>query len=314
MAQARFSADLARRRYEHVAPAYRLAAAELERDWEDALRALRQAEEAAGRFAQAPAEPTLSPELREHLLPLSRSLPAWWTSAQLRHDQRTALLRSLISQVIVKRTAADRVEVQIIWSSGHVSQGTVIPPVLPQRHVTGYATMVERPRQVWSEGYTDAQIAETFSREGCRSARRAQVLPRTILQIRNQHHWVSRYQQHRFADKIDDMWTLHGLAHYLGVEREWLYHRMRTGALREPDVMRKPPYGNDLVRDDAALLARPRPAVQRSRRWGRGAATGAISPERGTSPEDPVALASHAALRARTSRTNRIAQDAKADA
>lgn len=37
------------------------------------------------------------------------------------------------------------------------------------------------------------------------------------------------------------MWTIHGLAHHLGVEREWLSHRMRTGVLREPEVMRKPP-------------------------------------------------------------------------
>ncbi len=113
---------------------------------------------------------------------------------------------------------------------------------------------------------------------------------------------------------MDDMWTIHGLAHHLGVEREWLYHRMRTGALREPDVIRKPPYGNYLIHDDPALLARLRAEVQRSRRLGRDAATGAISPERGTSPEHPVTRESSAAVCARTSRTNRIVQDATSDA
>jgi DNA invertase Pin-like site-specific DNA recombinase len=314
IAQARFSADLARRRYEHVDPAYRLAAAELERDWEDKLRALRQAEEAAVRFAQAPAEPPLSPELREQLRHLSRSLPAWWASEQLRHDQRKALLRSLISQVIVKRTAADRVEVKIIWVSGHVSQGTVIPPVLHQRHVTGYDTMVERTRQLWAEGYTDAQIAETLSQAGFRSARRDRVLARTVLKIRNQYHWVSRYHQHRLADKIDGMWTIHGLAHHLGVEREWLYHRMRTGALCEPDVIRKPPYGNYLIRDDMALLARLRAEVQQSRRRRRVPSTGALSPALGDSLGHPHEGKSSVTHRARTSRTNRIAQDARSDA
>ena len=314
VAQARYSADLARRRYEHVDPAYRLAAAELERAWEDALRALRQAEEAAVRFAQAPAEPTLSPELREQLRHLSQRLPELWASEQLRQDQRKALLRSLIAQVIVQRTAADRVAVKIIWVSGHVSQGTVIPPVLHQRHVTGYDTMVERTRQLWSEGYTDAQIAETLSRAGFRSAHRDRVLARTVLKIRNQHHWVSRYHQHRLADKIDGLWTIHGLSRHLGVEREWFYHRIRTGTLREPDVIRKPPYGNYLIRDDATLLARLRTAVQRSRRVGRGMATGAIAPAREASPAHPVAQASRRARRARTSSTNRIAPDAQADA
>jgi DNA invertase Pin-like site-specific DNA recombinase len=265
VSQARFSATLARRRYEQVDPTYRLAAAELERAWDDTLRALRQAEEAAARFAHEPSEPTLTAALREQLLNLSRRLPELWSSDQLSHHERKALLRSLVSRVIVTRTAADRIEVKIIWVSGHFSQGMVIPPVLHQRHITGYATMVERIGQLWREGSTDTQIAETLSREGFRSARRQRVLPATVLKIRNAQQWVSRYHQHRLADKIDGMWTIHGLSRHLGVAREWFYHRIRTGVLREPDVIRKPPYGNYLIRDDAELLSRLRAAVPRRR-------------------------------------------------
>jgi hypothetical protein len=134
------------------------------------------------------------------------------------------------------------------------------------------------------------------------------------LQMRHHHRWVSRYHPHRFADTIDGMWTIHGLSRHLGVEREWFYHRIRTGTLREPDVIRKPPYGNYLIRDDATLLARLRTAVHRSRRLGRGVATGAITPEREASPAHPGARGSRAARRATTSRTNRIAQDATSDA
>jgi hypothetical protein len=314
VSQARFSATLARRRYEQVDPAYRLAAAELERAWDDKLRALRQAEEAAERFAQEPCEPTLTPEIREQLLHLSQHLPNLWASDQLRHDQRKALLRSVIARVIVQRTAPDRIAVKIVWVSGHCSQGIVIPPLVHQRHGTGYDTMVDRTRQLWRAGYTDTQIAETLSQEGFRSARRDRVLPKTVLKIRNQHHWVSRYHQHRLAAKIDGMWTIHGLSRHLGVQREWFYHRIRTGTLREPEVIRKPPYGTYLIRDDAALLARLRTEVKRSRRVGRGAATGAVSPERGVSPAHPVARESRAVRRAMTSRTNHTAQDAKSEA
>jgi hypothetical protein len=197
VSQARFDATLARRRYEQVDPDYRLAAAELERAWDDKLRALRQAEEAAERFAHEPGEPTLTLELREQLLNLSQCLPDLWSSPQLSHNPRKALLRSLISRVMVKRTAAARVEAQIIWVSGHFSQGIVIPPVLHQRHVTGYDTLVERPRQLWAEGYSDMHIAEVLSREGFRSARCDRVLAKTVLKIRHRHHWVSPYHQHR---------------------------------------------------------------------------------------------------------------------
>ena len=197
VSHARFAATLARRRYEHVDPAYRLAAAELEREWDDRLRALRQAEEAAERFAHEPDEPTLTPELRHQLLHLSQCLPDLWWSPQLRHPQRKALLRSLIARVMVKRTAADRVEVKIIWASGHCSEGIVIAPVGSQRHVTGYDTMVERTRQLWAEGYSDLQIADVLSREGFRSAQRETVLAKTVMKMRHRHLWGSPYHQHR---------------------------------------------------------------------------------------------------------------------
>jgi hypothetical protein len=194
---ARFAATVARRRYAHVDPAYRLAAAALARAWEDRLRALRQAEEAAERFAHEPDEPTLTPALRQQLLHLSPCRPALWGSPQLRHPQRKALRRSLIARVRVKRTAADRVEVKILWASGHCSEGIVLAPVGSQRHVTGYETMVERTRQLGAEGYSDLQIADILSREGLRSAQRETVLAKTIMTMRHRHPWGSPYHQHR---------------------------------------------------------------------------------------------------------------------
>lgn len=138
--------------------------------------------------------------------------------------------------------------------------------MLSLRQVTGYDAMVKRTRQLWSAGYTDEQIAQTLSAEGFRSTRRDHILARTVLRIRNQHQWVSRFHQHRLADKIDDMGTLHGLSRHLDVSRTWFYHRIRSGFLREPNVIRKSPYGNYLVCDDAELLARIQAEAKRTRR------------------------------------------------
>jgi hypothetical protein len=270
---ARCAATLARRRYEHVDPDYRLAAAALERAWDATLRALRQAEEAAERFAHEPGDATLTPEIRDQLLPLSQGLPDLWSSPQLSHPQRKALLHSLSARVRVKRRAPDRVEVKIIWGSGHCSEGIVSPPVLHQHHVTGYDTMVERTRQLWAEGYADLHIAAVLSRAGLRSARCDRVLAKTVVKIRHRHHWISPYHQHRFTDKMDEQWTIRGLAGELGVEWGWVSNRMRHGLLREPDRSRQPPYGHYLIRDDAEVLARLRAEVKRSRRVRRNAST-----------------------------------------
>ena len=99
VSQARYEATLARRRYEHVDPAYRLAAAALEHEWDDKLRA----------YAKPKKRPSVLPTnrasrrpwSRHQLLTLSQRLPDLWQSSHLRHEQRKALLRSLIARVIV---------------------------------------------------------------------------------------------------------------------------------------------------------------------------------------------------------------------
>src|SRR5207244_8328894 len=133
------------------------------------------------------------------------------------HPQRKALLRSVMARVMGKRTAADRVEVKIIWASGHFSEGVVIAPVGSQRHVTGYDTMVERTRQLWAEGYSDLQIADVLSREGFRSAQSETVLDKTVRKMRHRHLWGSPYHQNRFVHKLDVVCSLrlHIIAHIL---------------------------------------------------------------------------------------------------
>jgi len=63
------------------------------------------------------------------------------------------------------------------------------------------------------------------------------------MKIRHRHQWVSPYHQHRLVDKMDEKWTIRGLARELGVEWGWVYNRIRNGFLSEPDVSRRPPHG-----------------------------------------------------------------------
>jgi DNA invertase Pin-like site-specific DNA recombinase len=260
--RARYEVDLARRRYTAVDPDNRLVAAELERQWETALMALREAEEAAARFAERPTEPELAPELRARLTHLSEALPALWAEEGLSNESRKRLLRSLIARVILKRIAPDRVQVKIVWVSGHFSEGVVIPPIHSQVAVTGYDEMVARIERLWSEGRRDTEIAEMLTAEGYRSARSARVSTATVLKIRLRHHWASRFHLHRRAVRIDGRWTVHGLAQALGVDRNWLYQRIARGTLGAPVLIRTEPYGTYLIEDDPQLIERLRQEAQ----------------------------------------------------
>lgn len=262
VARARYEAELARRRYAAVDPDNRLVAAELERQWEGALLALQEAEEAARRFTERPAEPELGPDLRDRLAHLGRALPALWATAELSNEQRKQLLRSLIARVILQRIAPDRVQVRIVWVSGHFSDGVVIPPIHRQAAVTSYAAMVARIEQLWREGYTDTAIAAALAAEGFRSARSPSVSTATVLKLRHQHHWISRYHVHRQAARIDGHWTIHGLAQALDVDRNWLYRRIARGTLSAPALIRTEPYGTYLIMDDPQLIERLRREAQ----------------------------------------------------
>jgi len=103
---------------------------------------------------------------------------------------------------------------------------------------------------------------------------------------------------------VEEKWTIRGLARELGVASGWVYNRIRNGFLSELDVSRKPPHGNVLIRDDAALLARLHAEVKQSRRLRRTARTASIPPDAGES---------NAANCAMTSRTNRTLKGAKSD-
>src|SRR4029434_3201387 len=183
--------------------------------------------------------------------------------------------------------------------------------------------MVERTRQLWAEGYADLQIADILSREGFRSAQRETVLAKTIMKIRHRHQWVSPYHQHRLVDKMDEQWTIRGLARELGVEWGWVYNRIRNGFLSEPDVSRRPPHGNVLIRDDAEVLTRLRVEVTRSHRLRKNASTPSIPPDPGGGSGQSVQSGWSAwGMRLRgncvvncamTSRTNRTLKGAKSD-
>ena len=265
--RATYEAHLARRRYEAVDPENRLVAASLEKNWEEKLVAQRQSEEEAQRFESRVVYPTLPPDLRESLEHIGPALPELWASGKISNEHKKRLLRSLISRVIATRTAADRIELKIVWISGHYSVTQVIPPIYRQADVSNYQKLVSRLDELTSQGITDPEIAAQLTAEGFHTARRLAVTVGTIHRLRKDHGQVSSLHRHRKVDMIDGFWTLPGLTRELGVGQNWLYQRIYRGELTAPDVERLPNYRVYLIRNDPDLLARLKAEAQASRRY-----------------------------------------------
>jgi DNA invertase Pin-like site-specific DNA recombinase len=258
-----YEAHLARRRYESVDPDNRLVAAELEQRWEEGLVAVRETQEAAERFRQEPAAPDLAPELREQLAHIAQYLPELWRSGRLTNEHKKQLLRSLVSRVVLKRVASDRIEVKIVWVSGHFSIAYVQPPIWRECDVPGYDQMVERIHELWSLGHADEAIAARLTEEGFHSARSVTVTTDSVMKIRLRHKWYLKFHQSRHADELDGHLTVSGLAKLVGVERSWVYRRLEAGKIDQCYWTRHRQSGVYLIVNDPQLIENLRQAVVR---------------------------------------------------
>lgn len=257
--RAQYEAGLAQRQYEAVDPQNRLVAAELERRWETSLRRLRQTEEDYHRFQQRPRPNTIPPHLRDQFRQVSHHLPHLWPA--LDNAAKKELLRSLISQVIVKRLVPDQVEIRIVWISGAYTDRTTLTPIHREQDVSGYEQMVERVGQLWQQGYNDEQMADLLTQEGFHSARSPRVIPQSVMKIRLARRWFLPLERMRGVEEVDGYWTARGLAKHLAVNKSTIYRFIYNQVIPPQLVKRDPQAGTYLIRKDDQLLERLRQRV-----------------------------------------------------
>jgi len=249
--RAEYEARFAQRQYDAVDPDNRLVAGELERRWEVALRALAEAREASTRFAVTEPPPTLAPALRAQLADLGAHLPSLWESGHLTLAHKKDLLRSLIRRVILTRPQRDTVEAKVVWISGALTPLAVRPPVPQATDLSDYEHLLERVVALVRAGYQDGAIARCLSAEGFRSAQTPAVPTSLVTRLRRQVREPSATTRFRSQEKVEGQWTVWGLSRWLGVDRDWLYARIRAGAV---PARRHPVIGYYLIPDDPALL------------------------------------------------------------
>ena len=228
-----YEAQLAERQFHRADPDNRLVAAELERRWEQALRAVAEAEE-TGRRADAQRSPVqeLEPELRETLERAGRQLPELWDRPDFfSQAQRKALLRCLIDKVVLHRLAPDLVRARLVWKGGATTSADIPMTVGSLARLSFATEMKKEVVQLARQGQSDEQIAECLTRQGYRSPRHATVLPSTVKGIRlRQRLMVKRSQSH--PRRIKGFLTVPQIAHRLRVSPYWIYDRINNGTIQ----------------------------------------------------------------------------------
>jgi DNA invertase Pin-like site-specific DNA recombinase len=250
--RARYDTQRAERQYNAVDPDNRLVAAELERRWETALRQLQDTQMAYQQFLQTDRPPEIPAQLRAQLTELSAALPEVWPS--LTYSQQKELLRCLITRVICRKPAHDRVNVRIVWISGHYSDYQVEIPVTNNTKVSGYEQMVQRVEQLWRENLSDKAIAAQLTAESFRTARSSGVAVNAIYTIRRKHGWYRLLARCQGALEVDGYLTPQGLAHILGVNFKRIHWHLRHDPVDPKWVIRGPEGHVYLLKNDPELI------------------------------------------------------------
>jgi hypothetical protein len=236
-----YQEQLAKRQFLQTDPDNRLVAGELERRWEEALRALNEAE-ARWKLeqSQAPTVWSLDEDLRQQLEAAGKRMPELWSRENfLTQAQRKSMLRCLIDRVVARRVAPDAVEARIVWRGGATTTAT-LPVAVGSLEELGNADELERAIvRLAKKGQSDQDIAAELTRKGFRSPMRIdKVLPSTVQKIRLKNRVLQKTHQSHPC-RVKGCLTVAQLSERLGVSAHWIYDRLHNGTIRlEKDAQR----------------------------------------------------------------------------
>jgi DNA invertase Pin-like site-specific DNA recombinase len=232
--RAEYEAALAERRYEEVDPSNRLVASTLERRWNEALLQVEDVNKQAAEFQQQKAR-VLTPEQKEKVLSLARDLPRLWHAPSTQAKDRKRMLRLLIKDITVEKSAAPKqLLVHIRWQGGACTERIVQLPLNMPDRVRYPDAIVERVREL-AQSLPDDEIAAQLDRDGHTSAKGRPYTTKII-------HWIRwRYRIPPAPLKNPEESTVQQVAQQFGVSTGvvyyWIEHGIITTARRLKDGM-----------------------------------------------------------------------------
>ena len=240
LTRSRYQVEQARRQYAAVDAEHRLVARELERRWEEALRADEQLQADYVLFQRDCPRPLTSDE-REQILALSKDLPALWHAATTTPEDRQAVARLLLEQVTVTVEGnTDRVEVELCWVGGYVSRHTLFRPVQTYKQLSTYDELVSRIDALRAEGKTLSEMAMTLNAEGFRPPKRSLSFTKGILSAWLRERGVGTGSRPRSVTDEHHLeaneWWLADLAGQLAMPTATLHRWQRVGWVRSRKV------------------------------------------------------------------------------
>jgi DNA invertase Pin-like site-specific DNA recombinase len=252
--QARYEADHARRQYDAVDPANRLVAGELERRWNEALQAVVRIDgEIAATIARRP--PPLGEPERQQLMTLGADLERAWSHPAATAATRKRILRTALSEIIVRRDGAIIAAV-LHWQGGAHTRLEVKQrlnaagrhnPRIPDNTI---ALMRDLARLM-----PDQQIARLLNRIGIETGYGNAWTQERVRGFRS-HHGIERFRAGEWAERGEI--SLEEAAKIVGVCNMTALRMLRRGDIKGRQVCPGAPWVVKTA-DLAGFTGRKRP-------------------------------------------------------
>lgn len=231
--QARYEASLAERRYAACDPDNRLIAATLEKNWEAALRRVRDGEarlDATITSTPTPAMPDLSA--------IAEDLEAAWKNASVTMRSRQQLARALVNDIIVDIDEQTREIVLIIhWKGGQHSELRLRKPRTGEHECSTSDEALAVIRSMASR-WSDQDIAATLNRMGLPTGQGKTWTAHRVGSIRR----VRDIHAYKSAEKDGTWLTLREAAQQCGVTSHRIRKLIKAGVLRAEQVVPRAPF------------------------------------------------------------------------
>ena len=231
--QARYEASLAERRYAACDPDNRLIAAQLEKNWEIALRRVQDLE------ARQPREIASTVEVDPSAFAdMAENLSTAWNAPDVTMRARQQLLRTLIADIIVDVDDSVRdVVLTIHWRGGQHSELRVRKPKTGEH---GCATTEDALAVMRSMAgrWSDEHIAASLNRMGLPTGQGKTWTAHRVGSVRR----VRGIHAFRSAEKDGEWLTMTESAKALGVTNHVIRRLIKTGTLPAVQVVPGAPY------------------------------------------------------------------------
>jgi hypothetical protein len=230
--QARYEAAHACRQYDSVDPANRLVAGELEHRWNEALQAIARIEgDIAAMIARRP--PPLGEPERQQLLALGADLERAWSHPAATPATRKRILRTAISEVVVRRDGA------IIYAVLHWQGGDHTELLVKQRMNAAGRHSPRIPDDTivlmreLARLMPDRQIARLLNRIRVATGNGNAWTQERVRGFRN-HHEIVGYRDGEWAERGEI--TLEAAAKLVGVCNMTALRMLRRGDIKGQQV------------------------------------------------------------------------------